>query len=135
MYVDPKKKYGKDVMLPKRALSAYFFFTGEKAPAIREQKGCTHMEAMKMASEQWNTMSEKDRKPYHDQHDKDVKRYEQQLDDLNKKGFFMMPDGTKSSDHTAKIKKKRSKSAANATESEDDAEEKPKKIKLQKEKK
>jgi hypothetical protein len=36
-YVDPKKRFGKDVVLPKRALSAYFFFTGENVNLIRDE--------------------------------------------------------------------------------------------------
>ena len=134
---DPRKKYGKNVLLPKRALSAYFFFTGQNIPIIRNDEKCTHMEAFKLAAAKWGSMADKEKKKYEDLHDKDVKRSDKQLEDLMKNGFFMMEDGSKSSDHSAKIKKKkRSKSANTESEHEDeDADEKPKKIKLQKEKK
>ena len=41
--------------------------------------------------------------------DKDTARYEGELKDLLTKGYFMMADGTKSSDHQAKKKVKRAK--------------------------
>ena len=129
--VDPKKRFGKDVLLPKRPLSAYLFFTGENMQKVREENGCTHVEAMKKCAEIWNSMSDKDKKKYHDMHDKDVKRQEDQLAELSKNGFFMLEDGTKSSDHVAKIKKKKVKKNDN-TESEDQDGVKPEKIKKSK---
>jgi hypothetical protein len=91
------------------------------------------MEAMKLAAQKWGTFTDKDKKKYNFMHDQDVKRYEKQLQDLNKNGFFIMDDGTKSNDHIAKIKKKRSKSSAkDDSESEN---EKPVKIKAVKVKK
>ena len=56
---------------------------------------------------------------YHDLHEEDDKRYKKQLQDLDKKGFFTMDDGSKSSDHTAKIKKKRVTKTAKEEEKED----------------
>lgn len=37
-------------------------------------------------------------------------RYKGQIHDLDKKGFFVMDDGSKSSDHIAKLKKRSKKS-------------------------
>ena len=103
---DPKKKYAADVVLPKRALTAYFFYTGEMASKIRaEVDGRTHMEAMKIAAERWGgTMTEADKEKYLQQNAKDQKRYEDQMAELATKGFFIMEDGSKSCDHTKKIK-------------------------------
>ena len=54
MDVDPKKKYGKDVMLPKRPLSAYLYYTGENVNKVKEKEGCSHIDAMKKCAEIWN---------------------------------------------------------------------------------
>ena len=45
-----------------------------------------------------------------------MKRYQGQMDHLDKHGFFMMDDGTKSSDHKAKLKKRAKKSTDKAAE-------------------
>ena len=42
-------------------------------------------------------------------HDKDEIRYKKQMDDLDKNGFFVTDDGSKSSDHKAKLKKRANK--------------------------
>ena len=47
--VDPRKKFGPDVVLPKRATSAYLFFAPDAIKKIREKEGCTQTEAMKKA--------------------------------------------------------------------------------------
>ena len=52
----------------------------------------------------------KEKKKYDDKHDQDVVRYKKQIEDLDKKGFFIMDDGSKSSDHQAKLKKRNKKS-------------------------
>lgn len=82
---------------------------------------------MKKCGEVWSTLAAKDKKKYDALHEKDQKRYEGELAHLDKHGFFMMADGTKSSDNKAKAKKvKKSKSTGKETESEED--EKPQKI-------
>ena len=56
-------------------------------------------------------------------HEKDIKRYDEQMSQLDTNGFFMMPDGTKSSEHkNPKAAKKRAKKG----------EDKPEKAKKQK---
>lgn len=67
---------------------------------------------MKMCGELWNKLTPEEKKKYEEKHDEDVVRYKQQIEDLDKKGFFMMSDGTKSSDHQAKLKKRSKKSEA-----------------------
>lgn len=65
---------------------------------------------MKKCGELWNKLTPDEKKKYEDKHDKDVLRYKQQIEDLDKKGFFIMDDGSKSSDHQAKLKKRSKKS-------------------------
>ena len=108
-YVDPKKKYGEDCVVPKKPLSAYLFFTTENVNKIKEKDGCSHPEAMKKCGEVWNGLSADEKKIYEDKNAKDTERYKKQLEDLDKNGYFMMDDGTKSSDHKSSLKKKRAK--------------------------
>ena len=42
-------------------------------------------------------------------HEKDKLRYEEQVTSLDKQGYFIMDDGTKSSDHTTNLKKRAKK--------------------------
>lgn len=42
-------------------------------------------------------------------HKKDIDRYNEQMKKLDTDGFFMMPDGSKSSDHKNPKSKKRAK--------------------------
>lgn len=114
LYVDPKKKYGETCVVPKKPLSAYLFYTTENVNSLKEKEGCTHPEAMKKCGELWNKLSEDEKKKYEQKHDKDVLRYKQQIEDLDKKGFFIMDDGSKSSDHQAKLKKRSKKGDADA---------------------
>lgn len=65
---------------------------------------------MKKCGELWNKLSPEEKKKYDDKHDQDVVRYKKQIEDLDKKGFFIMDDGSKSSDHQAKLKKRNKKS-------------------------
>ena len=42
-------------------------------------------------------------------HNKDEIRYKKQMDDLDKLGYFVTDDGSKSSEHKAKLKKRANK--------------------------
>ena len=109
LYVDPKKKYGEDCVVPKKPLSAYLFFTTEKVNKIKEEQNCTHPEAMKKCGQIWNELDADGKAPYEKKHTDDADRYKKQCNDLDKNGFFIMDDGTKSSDHKAKLKKRAKK--------------------------
>jgi|TARA_B110001450_G_C17594604_1_gene470294 hypothetical protein len=56
LYVDPKKKYGEDCVVPKKPLSAYLFFTTENVNKIKEKENCSHPEAMKKCGQIWNEL-------------------------------------------------------------------------------
>ena len=51
-------------------------------------------------------MTDDQKKPFVDLNEKDIKRYDKQLADLEKKGFFMTEDGMKSTDLPVDVKKK-----------------------------
>jgi len=76
---------------------------------------------MKKAGELWGKMSDKEKKKYEDLHKKDKERYDRQMADLNKQGWFKMDDGSKSNEHK-KVDKKAAKKAK-----EEEEEEPPKK--------
>ena len=74
---------------------------------------------MSRAGTIWNKMTEEEKKPYNELHEKDVKRYEfidllkticrheKQLRELKEKGYFLLADGTKSTDVPVPGKKRR----------------------------
>ena len=76
---------------------------------------------MKKCGEIWNGLSAEEKKVYEDKNKKDTERYNQQLVNLDKFGYFIMDDGTKSSDHKSNLKKKRAKKS----DKEDKKAEKP----------
>ena len=73
--IDPKKRFGPDVLLPKRAASAYLGYAQEAIKKIRAAEGCSQTEAMKKAGAAWKELSAKEKKKYEAEHDKDQKRY------------------------------------------------------------
>ena len=133
LYVDAKKKYGEDCVVPKKPLSAYLYYTSQNVNAVKEKEGCSHPEAMKKCGEIWNGLDGEAKKKYQDLQEDDTARYKGQIEMLDKKGYFMMADGTKSSDHKAKKAKKRSKKAEEAdTNGDEKAKKKGKKPKTEK---
>ena len=77
---------------------------------------------MKKCGQLWNELEGEEKQKYLDMNGKDITRYQAQMDALDKNGFFMMPDGSKSSEHKNPKSKKRAKKG----------EEKPEKAKKQK---
>ena len=106
LYVDPKKKYGKDCLLPRKPLSGYLFYTTENVNLIKVQEKCTHSEAMKKCGALWVALSPEEKQKYHEMHEKDEIHYKKQMEDLDKLGYFVLDDGSKSIEYKAKLKKK-----------------------------
>lgn len=67
-------------------------------PKLKEQKNLKHTEAAKLCGDLWGKLSEAEKQPFIDLANKDKERYEKQLKELQTKGYFIMQDGTKSSD-------------------------------------
>lgn len=75
LYVDPKKKWGEDCVVPKKPLSAYLFYTTANVNKIKESEGITHSEAMKKCGSLWNSLQPDEKKIYEDKNGEDSKRY------------------------------------------------------------
>ena len=67
-------------------------------------------EAVPKIALMWKSLPEKKIKVYEKKNQLESTMYELQLADLMENGFFLMDDGTKSSEHTSKNIKKASKS-------------------------
>ena len=64
---------------------------------------------MKKCGALWNALTEEEKKKYDEMHNKDEIRYRKQMDDLDKLGYFVTEDGSKSSEHRANLKKRANK--------------------------
>lgn len=71
LYVDPKKKYGEDCVVPKKPLSAYLFYTTSNVNKIKESESCSHAEAMKKCGSLWNALSDAEKQEYVDKNAED----------------------------------------------------------------
>ena len=77
----------------------------------------------KLAGPKWSSMGEKERAPYEKMHDTDVARVAKQNAEREKKGYFILDDGSKSTDEkNAKLFKqsKADKSTRTAGKKSDD---------------
>ena len=90
---------------------------------VEEEKLEKYSDGMKRAGAIWTAFTDKEKKKYEDLAVKDRKRFETQSAELSKKGFFKMDDGSKSSDHKAKPKKRSRGVAAVVPEVEEEEEE------------
>jgi len=80
------KKKEKDPNAPKRPMTPYFIYLGEqRANAKKDNANAGVTQLAKILSEKWNNMSEAEKKPYKDKHEKDKKRYEAEKADYEKK--------------------------------------------------
>ncbi|KAJ2359749.1 Non-histone chromosomal protein 6, partial [Coemansia sp. RSA 2607] len=71
------KRSKKDPNAPKRALSAYMFFSQAKRTTVKEQNpDASFGNIGKILGDMWKKMSDDDKKPYNKQADADKKRYE-----------------------------------------------------------
>ena len=105
--VKPAKEEAKGPK-PPRAISAYIFFSNEMVPKFKNEHGLSHRDAMKKAGETWKSMNESDKEKFNKMHEEDQKRYlqlmlklyryEKQLSDYEKKGYWVGADGMKSTD-------------------------------------
>ena len=71
------KKAKKDKDAPKRAISAFFFYNKERREKLKkEQPNLDNKEIIKTMSEEWNKLSDDQKKPYVVKAEADKKRYE-----------------------------------------------------------
>lgn len=60
--------------------------------------GLTMTECSKLSGPKWESMGQKEKAPYEKLHDQDVARVAKQTADREKKGYFTLDDGSKSTD-------------------------------------
>jgi len=73
---------------------------------LRKEKNFSVVEAMKACGTAWNALQEADKDKYHKMAAKDAERFKAQNEELKEKGYFLLEDGSKSTDHLVKIKRK-----------------------------
>ena len=95
--------------MPKKPISSYFFFNTEYGAKLRaENPTNTSMKYIApLVKEKWDTMDEQHRKPYEDMAEKDKLRFQKEKKMLDDHGYFMLADGSKSTDPQNIPKKKR----------------------------
>lgn len=95
---------------PKRANGAYTFFNTDFVREARaKDPELKTSDCFKLAGEKWATMSEKQKEPYEKLALKDKARNEKQKAELAKKGYFLLEDGSKSTDPQNVPKPKKSR--------------------------
>ena len=55
----------------------------------------------------WKELGAKEKKKYDKKRESYVTKYEKQMAELDDKGYFTMDDGSKSTDHKLKVRKKK----------------------------
>lgn len=121
------------ICLPKRAASSYNCFSTQWMKEMKEKdESLTGKDLMTRAGEAWSKLDDKAKQPYEKMALKDKERCDKQKADLEKKGYFILDDGSKSTDekNIPKKKAKRTKKVKAAESSEEDPQpvvEKPKK--------
>lgn len=99
-----------NTVLPKKVKSSFMFFHAEyfqKNKNAETKISVTDMS--KKIGAEWGTMTSKQKLKYENLSKKDETRYNNQIKELKDNGFFIMEDGSKSSEHQKKIKVKRDK--------------------------
>lgn len=101
-------KFKPHVVTPQKVKSAYAFFVKEKFAEVKAANNCKMVtDTAPFLSAMWAKMTDAQKKPFFDQSELDQKRYEKEVKDLLKQGFFMTKKGEKSSDVKKKLPKKR----------------------------
>jgi len=72
---------------------------------MNKSEGKKASEISKIIAKEWNSMTPEAKKKYEDLRDEDKERHEVQMEEMRLKGYFIMDDGSKSSDHVKKVKK------------------------------
>lgn len=84
--------------MPKKPCSPFIFFQTEETERIKKTEGLAHAAAFKKAAANWKSCSEKDRKKYEKKAEADKHRYEAERKQIEDRGYFLLPDGKKSTE-------------------------------------
>ena len=75
-----KKRGKKDKDAPKRPISAYFFYNQERREKLKKEKpNLDNKELIKAMSEEWNKLTDEEKKPYIIKAAEDKKRYVEEM--------------------------------------------------------
>ena len=81
-----QKRPKKDKDAPKRPLSAYFFYIQERREALKKEKpNLDNKELIRTMGEEWNKLSDEEKKPYSKMAENDKKRYQDEIKAYEKK--------------------------------------------------
>ena len=93
---------------PKRAASAWIYFNTEFVKKFVQEGGDRKI-AFTTSGKKWSEMTEEDKQPYVDKENEAKAFVKKQKQELAKKGYYTLEDGTKSTDevnaHLLKVKK------------------------------
>ena len=98
------KKEDDGSVKPTKGASAYLFYNTETVERLKKEEGLSHKEAFTKSGQLWQGLSEDDKAPWAKLAAADAERHAAQCKELEENGFFIMKDGTKSSDHKKKAK-------------------------------
>ncbi len=84
---EKKQKRGKkDKDAPKRPISAYFFYNQERREQLKKEKpNLDNKDLIRAMSEEWNKLTDEQKKPYVKKADADKKRYLEEMKAYEKK--------------------------------------------------
>ena len=75
-----KKRGKKDKNAPKRPISAYLFYNQERREKLKKEKpNLDNKELIKAMSEEWNKLTDEEKKPYVKKAEADKKRYIEEM--------------------------------------------------------
>lgn len=87
----------KDVVLPKRPMSAFFFFGNSNRAALNAKNPDLKItEIAKMNGEQWAKLTPEQKAPFDKMNADDILRHEKETKQLKDLGYFINSDGVKS---------------------------------------
>ena len=76
----PKKRGKKDKDAPKRPISAYFFYNQERRETLKKEKpNLDNKDLIRAMSEEWNKLTDEEKKPYVKKAEADKKRYIEEM--------------------------------------------------------
>jgi hypothetical protein len=100
----PRRKSEKDSSVPKKALSAYILFCNANRDDIKkENPEMKFVDITRELGSRWNNLSAKDKQVYTDLHDKDVERYQKEIESS---GVQVQPPAKKSTKEKVEKPKK-----------------------------
>lgn len=101
-----KLDYPEGTVMPKKKGTSFMFFLKTYHAEHKEElAGKVATEASKAIGAAWASMTDQQKERFEAMSNKDGERFDDQLNQLKKNGFFLTEDGTKSTDLPVKTKR------------------------------